>query len=58
MQPAVGAPARAYIRTGVIQKPVLRIRKYATLRYDAFYANNVKFRKLYTKWSSYFKGHI
>jgi hypothetical protein len=33
MRPAVGAPARAYIRTGVIQKPVLRIRKYAMLRY-------------------------
>jgi hypothetical protein len=33
MRPAVGAPARAYIRTGVIQKPVLRVRKYAMLRY-------------------------
>ena len=33
MRPAVGAPARAYIRTGVIQKPVLRVTqiRYATL---------------------------
>jgi hypothetical protein len=36
MRPAVGAQARAYIRTSVIQKPVLRIRKYAMLRFDAF----------------------
>ncbi len=33
MQRAVGDPARAYIRTGVIQKPVLRVTqiRYATL---------------------------
>ena len=40
MRPAVGAPARAYIRTGVIQKPVLRIRKYAMLRFDTFFTQN------------------
>jgi hypothetical protein len=33
MRPAAGAPVRAYIRTGVTQKPVLRVRKYAMLRY-------------------------
>ena len=60
MRPAVGAPARAYIRTGVIQKPVLRIRKYAMLRYTTmwriFYAKlRKKSRKFYKKWSSYFK---
>jgi len=33
MRPAVGAPAREYIRTGVVQKPVLRVTqiRYATL---------------------------
>ncbi len=45
MRPAVGAPARAYIRTGVIQKPVLRIRKYAMLRYATWRIFYAKLRK-------------
>ena len=60
MRPAAGAPVRVYIRTGVIQKPVLRIRKYAMLRYTTlwriFYAKLRKNQeKLYKKWSFYFE---